>query len=217
MLTRSKSLILILITLMVFLSACGPDANASPAGDDVDGELSESDAASLAEEGSAVIYYHYLAKHPHVKIISEPVLAVTIAESNTPGSFNVQGIGQTYATLEMAAGANGVQCWIQCEMLLRYSFESKVELDEVNSDCKIPISFKFVATDDESILTGDCPEQLTAVTSCAALSAVIVDPSVYTFTKEIRDLDLPAGDGVTLRAEIRDVNMPRGLVGICNW
>jgi len=213
MLIRSKSLIIILITLMVFLSACGPDANASPAGDG----LSESDAAIRAEEGSATVYYHYLVDHPHVKIKTEPVMGIDITAGDTPGSFNVTGIGQTYATLEMAAGANGVQCWFQCEMLLRYTVDSKIELDEVNGDCKISMSFIFVATNDESILTGDCPEQLMAVTDCAALSIVMADPSIYTFTKEIRDLHLPSDPAVTMKAEIREVKMPRGTEGICNW
>ena len=217
MLIRSKSLIIILISLMVFLSACGPNANASPAGDDLDDELSESDTASLAEEGEATIYYHYLVNHPHVKIKTEPVLALTIAPGNTPGSFDVTGMGQTRATLEMAAGANGVQCWIQCEMTLRYTVDSKIELDEVNGDCKIPVSFNFVADNDESILTGDCPDQLMAAMDCAALSIVMADPSIYTFTKEIRDLHLPSDPTVTMQAEIRDVKMPRGTEGICNW
>ena len=217
MLTRSKSLIIILITLLVFLSACSPDANVSPAGDDLDAELSESDAASRAEEGSATVYYHYLVNHEHVKIKTEPVLGIDITAGDTPGSFDVTGIGQTWATLEMAAGVNAVQCWIKCEILLRYTVNTKLELDEVNGDCKIPMSFTFVATDDESILTGDCPEQLMAVTSCAALSAVMIDPSIYTFTKEIRDLHLPSDPTVTMKAEIREVKMPRGTEGICNW
>lgn len=213
MLTRSKSLIIILITLMVFLSACGPDANASPARD----ELSESDIASLAEEGSATIYYHYLANHPHLKFKIEPVIGVVFSPGNTPGSFDVTGIGQTYATLEMAAGVTTARCWIQCEMTLRYTVDSKIELDEVNGDCKIPVSFNFVASNDESILTGDCPEPLMAMMDCASLSVVMIDPSIYTFTKEIRDLHLPSDPALTMRAEIREVKMPRGTEGICNW
>lgn len=214
MLIRSKSLIIILITLVVFLSACSPDANASPAGDG----LSESDIASLAKEGSATIYYHYLAKHPHLKFEIEPVIGVVFSPGNTPGSFDVTGIGQAYATLEIPAGVNNeAQCWVQCEMTLRYTVDSKIELDEVNGDCKIPVSFNFVADNDESILTGDCPEQLMESMDCAALSLLMVDPSIYTFTKEIRDLHLPSDPVVTMKAEIRDVKMPRGTEGICDW
>jgi Cu/Ag efflux protein CusF len=217
MFTRSKVSILIITLILISLTACGPNANASPAGDDLDQELSESDAASLAEEGGATIYYHYKANHPFLKIVSEPVIGLVISPGGTPGSFDVTGIGETRATLEMAAGVNNVECWIQCEMTLRYTVDSKIELDEVNGDCKIPVTFNFVADNDESILTGDCPDQAMELTDCAALSLVMVDPSLYTFTKEIRDLDLPSAGGVTLRAEIRNVKMPRGTQGICNW
>ena len=215
--SHSKILVLILILASVTLSGCGPDANASPADDDVGDELSPPAATAAAEEGSAVIYYLYNIINPLIKIDIHPTIGLVIAEGQTPGSYDVTGIGQTYATLEMAGSTPTGLCWIQCEMLLRYTVDSKVELDEVNGDCMIPVSFKFVATNDESILTGDCPSQLMATTNCAALSAVMVDPSLYTFTKEIRMLDLPAEAGVTLQAEIEDVVMPRGLVGICNW
>ena len=203
---RRKFFVLSMVLVLITLSGCDSGIGPSQPGNN-----------QGAEEGSGEIYYHYMIENPLIKFKIEPVIGFTIAAGQTPGSFDVTGMGQTYATLEMAGGTSTGLCWIQCEMLLRYTVDSKVELDEVNGDCKIPVSFKFVADNDESILTGDCPEQLMAVTNCAALSAVMVDPSLYTFTKEIRELDLPAEAGVTMRAEIKEVEMPRGLKGICNW
>ena len=66
-------------------------------------------------------------------------------------------------------------------------------------------------------LETECREEIRAVIDCAGLSIVMADPSVYTFTKNKRDVILPSESGVTLRAEIKDVIMPRGTEGICNW
>ena len=214
--SHSKILVLILILASVTLSACGPDANASPSGDDPGDGLDSLAATARAEEGQAEINYSYNVQHPHIKFDIGPTIGVSFEES-TPGNWNFTGIGQTYATLEMAGGSGGDLCWFECEMLLRFTVDGKVELDDFNNDCMLPVVFNFVATNDESILTGDCPEQLMAVVDCAALSVVMVNPSVFTFTKEIRELDLPAEQGVIMQAEIEDVVMPKGLEGICNW
>ncbi len=52
---------------------------------------------------------------------------------------------------------------------------------------------------------------------CAALYETLIDPHTYTFTKEFRELDMPVAAGVTLRGKIKDVVMPPGVGGICNW
>jgi len=214
MLNRSNAHILIVILALITLSACGSSGNTSPEGDGLDGPA----VTALAEEGSAEIHYHYKIDNPLVNFKIEPVIQLVIAPGDSPGSFVAQGIGQTWATLEMMAGGGpSGSCQFQCEMLLRYEVNTKVELDDFNNDCMIPVTFAFQATNDESILTGDCPQEFMEVVDCAALSAVMVDPSLYTFTKEIRELDLEADAGVTLSAEIKNVIMPRGVKGICNW
>lgn len=225
---RSIILPIILILSAIALSACGPDLISPQPDDDTgedsevstgeDSEVSEPQAAALAAEGSATLYYHYSVVNPDVDFNIEPVIPVTIAEGSELGSFDVNGIGQSLVTLQMRAGG-GPQgfCHIQCQLTLNFAADGVVELDEVNGDCKLPLSFSFGATNNESILTGDCPDAFMETVNCYMLSAVMVDPSVYTFTKEFRELDLPADPGVTLRAEIKDVVMPADAQGICNW
>jgi len=221
MLSRSKALILILILALITLSACGPDQGVippDPDGDDSgeDIEPSGPQETDLAEEGSASVHYHYLMKHPDVEFKLEPVLPLNITET-APGSFEVTGIGQTQVHLRMAAGAGGYRCNVHCDVILRFEAVGEIQLDENTGNCIIPMSFGFTPQADEWILEHDCNEDIGAFLDCAILSQVMADPSVYTFTKNTRDRILPSEPEVTLRAEIKDVIMPRGAVGICNW
>ncbi len=222
MLNRSNALILILILALITLSACGPDQGVlapDPDGDDSGEDLEPSgpQETDLAEEGEATVYYHYLMKHPDVEFKIEPVIPLSIVSGNTPGSFEVTGIGGMSVHLRMAAGNTEMRCNVQCDVILRFEAVGEIQLDENTGNCIIPMSFQFTPQADEWILEHDCPVEMGAVLDCAALSVVMADPSVYTFTKNKRDVILPSESEVTLRAEIKNVIMPRGTEGICNW
>ena len=79
----------------------------------------------------------------------------------------------------------------------------------------LTISRKFEA--EGIIITGDCPELILENFDCLTVVETLVDANTYTFTKEFRELDMPAAAGVTLRSEIKNVKMPPGVQGICNW
>jgi len=224
MLNRSKALILILILALITLSACGPDLGVLPpdpdgddSGDDGGDDWEGPAATERAEGGTATVHYHYLMKHPDVEYKIEPVISVMMYEGTTPGSFDVTGIGQTEVNMRMAGGAGGYRCNVHCNVILRFEAVGEIQLDENTGNCIIPMSFRFTPQADEWILETDCPEEARAVINCATLSQVMADPSVYTFTKNNRDVTLPSESEVTLRAEIKDVIMPRGLEGICKW
>ena len=221
MLNHSKALILILILALITLSACGPDQGVippDPDGDDSgeDVEVTGPQKTEAAEEGSASVHYHYLMKHPDVEFKIEPVIPVGIYEGTAPGSFEVSGTGETRVQMRMAAGP-GPRCNVHCDVILRFEAVGKIQLDENTGNCIIPMSFRFTPQADEWILETDCPDPMGEITDCAALSILMADPSVYTFTKNKRDVTLPSESEVTLRAEIKDVIMPRGTEGICNW
>ena len=201
---RPISFILLLILLAVFLSACGPDANASPA------------ATSRAEEGTAMVKYLYKFKTDEMNFKIEPDVSLIISDDDTPGSFKVEGIAHPMVQLEMLAAGGAGTCLVQCQMRLSFVAEGTIELDE-NGSCKIPMSFHFQPQEDELILTGGCPDLVMDTMDCAALSAVMMDPSVYTFTKgKLIDIK-PSDPAITMRAELRDVVFPAGMSGICDW
>ena len=194
MFSRYKAHVLIIILALITLSACDPE---------------------LPEEGSATVHYHYLMDDPDLEFKIEPVLPLDITQGDAPGSFDVTGIGQTRVQMRIAAnGAN--RCNVHCDVILRFAAVGEIQLDSSGA-CIIPMSFQFTPQADEWILETDCREELAAVIDCAEWSMVMADPSVYTFTNSDRDPILPSDPEVTLRAEIKDVIMPRGTEGICNW
>lgn len=219
---RRRFFILGLMVLLLLLSACGPDLGVlppDPDGDDSgeDVEVSGPQETDMAEEGTASVHYHYLMKDPDVEFKIEPVLPLVIVPGSTPGSFDVTGTGEIRVQLRVAAGADGYRCNNYCDVILRFEAVGEIQLDENTGNCIIPMSFRFTPQADEWILETECREEIRAVIDCAGLSVVMADPSVYTFTKNKRDVILPSESGVTLRAEIKDVIMPRGTEGICNW
>ena len=209
--TRTKSLIVFFILIAVLLSACGPDANTSPAGDDLGPA-----ATAWAEEGTAMVSYLYEFKNDLMNFKIEPEIPLIISDSDTPGSFKVEGIAVPMVQLEMLAAGGAGTCLIQCQMRLNFVAEGKIELDEKGS-CQIPMSFFFQPQQDEIILTGGCPDLVMDTMDCTALSAVMMDPSIYTFTKGKLYDKKPSDPAITLRAEIRDVVFPAGMRGICDW
>jgi hypothetical protein len=182
-------------------------------GEDV--EVSGPQVTDMAEEGSATVHYHYLMDDPDLEFKIEPVLLLVIDQGDTPGSFDVTGIGETRVQMRIAAnGAN--RCNVHCDVILRFAAVGEIQLDSSGA-CIIPMSFQFTPQADEWILETDCREEMAAVIDCAEWSMVMADPSVYTFTNSKRDVILPSESGVTLRAEIKNVIMPRDTEGICNW
>jgi hypothetical protein len=221
MFSRSKAHILILILALITLSACGPDLGVlppDPDGDDSgeDVEVSGPQVTDIVEDGTASVHYHYLMNDPDLEFKIEPVLPLDIDQGDTPGRFDVTGIGETRVQMRMAADGGGYRCNVHCDVILRFTAVGEIQLDDSGA-CIIPMSFQFQPQADEWILETDCPEELAAVIDCAAFSMVMADPSVYTFTNSKRDVILPSESGVTLRAEIKNVIMPRDTEGICNW
>lgn len=221
MLNRSNAQILILILALITLSACGPDVGVFPP--DPDGEDSGEDVemtgpqkTESAEDGSASVHYHYEMKLPDLKYKIEPVIPLMIVEA-APGSFEVTGTGQTRVQLRMVTSQQAHRCNVNCDVILLFTAVGEIHLDQKTGNCIIPMSFQFTPQPDEWILETDCPDPAGEFYDCAVLSLMMADPSVYTFTKNKRDVTLPSESTVTLRAEIKDVIMPRGTEGICNW
>ena len=221
--TRSKSFILILVLLMIFLTACGliPGISIPDPGEDgdVNPDLSKEAVRAHVEDGTATIHYSFKVDTPPVvKINIEPVIPLVIDEGDNPNSYVVGGIAETMATMSMqAVGGPTGSCHVECQIPVRVTAVGTLELDEVNNNCKMPIQFKLTPQEDESILTGDCPDQTLETIECVAFLALMIDPSTYTFTKEFREIDLPAELGVTMRAKILNVVMPLNTQDICDW
>jgi hypothetical protein len=215
MLIRSKALTLIFIMiLLITLSACDPATGASPPGDDFENPAATAEAGS----GSATISYTYKIEQPPIfKLVVQPEIPLSIEPGENPGSYDVHGFGQAYANLEMMGGGGSGTCMLYCEVPVLYLADGSVELDEVNNDCKIPIKITRKFDHEQTIVTGDCPTVIMENFECSILFETLVDPNTYTFTKEFRELDMPADVGVILRAEIKNVIMPPGVEGICNW
>ncbi|MGB2963685.1 MAG: hypothetical protein WBB69_06830 [Anaerolineales bacterium] len=219
MTARLRLLILGLMILLLLLSACSPDVGvlpSAPDGDDSgeDVEMSGPQETESAEEGTASVHYHYLVNLPDLEFKIEPVIPLDITQA-APGSFEVTGIGQTQVQLRMVT--SGSPCNVNCDVILKFEAVGEIQLDENTGNCIIPMSFSFLPQADEWILDTDCPDPAQEILDCATLSLQMADPSVYTFTKNKRDVTLPSESTVTLRAEIKDVIMPRGTEGICNW
>jgi len=221
MLTRSKSLILLLVMAVLFLSACGPgggvlppDPDGDDSGEDVD--VNSPQESNQPEVGSATIYYHYLFKHPYEEFKVEPIIPVSIESGASPGSFTVTGIGGLNVHFRISAQSDHI-CNIHCDVFLRFEAVGEIQLDENTGKCIIPMSFFFVPDTEDWILETDCPDPTGQVMDCAALSVLMADPSVYTFKENDRDVTLPSDPQVTLRAEIKELIMPRGVEGICDW
>jgi predicted small secreted protein len=214
MCTHRKKIILSLILVLLLLSGCGPNTTTSPAGDDIDRQAATSQAGS----GTALLSYTYLIEDPPIfKLMVHPNIPLSIEPGESPGSYDVHGFGQTNATLEIMGGGGSGTCMLMCDVPVLYIVEGTLELDEVNNDCNIPLTFSRKFDHEETIITGDCPTVIMENFECSILFETLIDPNTYTFTKEFRELDMPAAAGVTLRAEIKNVIMPPGVEGICNW
>ena len=214
MCTHRKKIILSLILVLLLLSGCGPNTTTSPAGDDIDRQAATSQAGS----GTALLSYTYLIEDPPIfKLMVHPNIPLSIEPGENPGSYDVHGFGQTNATLEIMGGGGSGTCMLMCDVPVLYIVDGTLELDEVNNDCNIPLTFSRKFDHEETIITGDCPTVIMENFECSILFETLIDPNTYIFTKEFRELDMPAAAGVTLRGEIKNVIMPPGVEGICNW
>jgi hypothetical protein len=217
--TRLKTLAVILIPFLILLAACSPNANASPAGDDLgeDIEVTGPMATQAAEDGSATVYYNYWMNNPILEFKIQPVFPVHIVEGE-PGTFRVSGITEKAVSFRMAAaGGPTGSCQIRCNVNLRFAAEGEIQLDPKTGECTIPMSFQFQPQQDEWILETDCPEESKAVIDCAALTLTMVDPTIYTFSKNERGPNYSQDASVTLKAEIRDIVWPRNVGNLCAW
>ena len=163
-----------------------------------------------------MVKYLYEFKNDLVNFKIDPEISLIITDEDAPGNFKVEGIAHPMVQLEMLAAGGAGTCLIQCQMRLNFVAEGKIELDE-NGSCQIPMNFHFQPDPDELILTGGCPDLVLDTMDCTALSAVMMDPYIYTFTKGKLYDKKPSDPALTLRAEIRDVVFPAGMSGICDW
>jgi hypothetical protein len=211
-----KVFVFVLILGLLTLSACGSDASVPLPDPDDDFEIPAK--TSQAGSGTATIKYTYKIDDPPIfKLLVQPEIPIVIEPGENPGSYDVHGFGQTYANFEMLGGGGTGTCLLVCEVPVIYTVDGSLELDEVNNDCMIPVTFSRKFDHEQTITTGDCPPVITDNFDCATIFETLIDPHTYTFTKEIRELDMPAAAGVTLRGEIKNVVMPPGVKGICNW
>jgi len=219
MITRKKPLILSLILLMILVSSCVPDSSSSQTGDDPGDDFEPQAATSQAGSGTALLSYTNKIEQPPVfKLSVQPNFLLSIEPGESPGSYDVHGFAQTNATLEIMGGGGPTgSCLLECDVPVLYIVDGTLELDEVNNDCKIPVTFSRNFDHEETIITGDCPTAIMENFECSILFETLIDPNTYTFTKEFRELDMPAAAGVTLRGVIKNVEMPPGVEGICNW
>ena len=206
--THRRVLILGLMIFLLTLSACGPDATvlpADPVGDD---------SGVVADP---IVNYHYIVKHPDIEFTIEPVIPLEISEGPNPGSHTVWGLNIINVSFRMDADRPDNRCSIHCNGDLNFTAEGEITLDEKTGKCIIPMRFTFTPEVDRWILESNCPQELQAVLDCANLSKGLADPSIYTFEANKRDVTLPTEKEVTLRAELKNFNMPSELEGICDW
>ena len=216
--SRSKIFILFIIVLVIALSACGPEDmqeiedQLDPEGDGLSGEAA---AAPRVNDQQTNVYYHHETKHDHIKFNIELYMYVDFNEK-TPGKWIAAAIGFQEVRLEMqpSVGESG-PCKIVCNIPLNINGEGPVTPIS-DDECKIPMSFQFNPHEDW-ILESDCPDETLAVTDCAALSLLMFDPGVYTFTKakpydwKVKTVTL------TREAMIKNVDMPDDLGELCDW
>ena len=220
--THRRVFVLGLIIFLLTLSACGPDAAVLPVGPDgddsgVDADPTGPQLTEMAEGGDASIHYHYTMKHADVEYKIEPIIPVEVFDGPNTGSHLVKGHTQLNVSFRRAAGAGLSRCDVHCNVILKFSADGEITLDENTGKCIIPMQFTFVPVPDEWIMETDCPPETETVVNCAMLSVVMADPSVYTFRANDRDDTLKQDSEVTLRAVLKNFNMPSELEGICDW
>ena len=217
---RSRSPIFLLLTILflIMLSGCGlipgfQQSNPNPGND----ALPPARTAGVTE-GTALLSYTYkVVQEPVFKLEVHPEIPIVIDNTDDPSIFTVTGITEAFANLEMMGVGGEVTCMMYCEIPVRYAVTGKLQYDDFNDNCMLPITILRTYQVDEAIITGGCPDNVMETFDCVALAESLVDPNTYTFTKEIRELHMPSASGVELYAILKNVVMPSGLEDICDW
>lgn len=226
---QSKLGFAICLVAVLSLSACFPIlGNLIPdsGGEEIELEGEEVDLEpeveipsdrELAKEGDAQINYHYSLKREELSFEINAVIGISIVPEEDGVTYTVSGIGQDRVEFMMlAAGGPENQCRTWCTVDLNYVADGTVENDPDQHSCKMPIRFTFVPNQENWERTTECPPESEPILDCARLSMVMLDPSVYTFTKTDRNPTIPS-DGATLYATMSSLTMPSGLQGLCDW
>ena len=215
--SRSKLFILVTFLAVIILSGCSLfSGGQQPDPDQGDPAPPAPPAGEVV--GTALLSYTY-------KIVQAPIfelevhLEIPIQIENTDDSsvFTVSGIAQAFANLEMMGVGGAVTCMMYCEIPVRYAVTGKLEYDEFNNNCMLPLTIERTYQVDEYVITGGCPDDLMEKFDCVALAETLVDPNTYTFTKEIRELHMPSVPEVVLYATLKNVVMPSGIRDVCDW
>lgn len=217
--SHAKQLFLILLIIALGLSACSTDGNLSVEDleDLEDAELEDVDPleveSSRAEEGEAVVYYHYQLTTEISSFNIEVELPVSFYQ-NSEGNWIADAMGETEVEFKMlASGTEAGQCQVVCHIPIRIIGDGKIAPTS-DTQCSLPMSFQFVAQEDW-IEDGTCPPE--APIDCAALSLVMTDPGVYTFTPSKSYFLLQKTSEVTQEATLKVINMPLGIGTSCGW
>lgn len=174
-------------------------------------------AKELAKEGDAQINYHYSLKRDELSFEINALIGISITPEADGVTYTITGIGQDRVEFMMlAAGGPENQCRTWCTVDMNYVADGSVETDPDTHSCKMPIRFTFVPNEENWERTSECSPESWPLLDCARLSMVMLDPSIYTFTKTDRNPTIPS-DGATLYATMSNLSMPSGLQGLCDW
>ena len=219
--SHAKQLFLILFIFAIGLSACSMAdyLSAEDLENLEDAELEDVNPLevenALAEEGQAVVYYHYQMTHEHINFNIETELPITFYQDSS-GHWIADAMGGTDVVLKMMVGGTEAgQCQAICNIPINIIGEGKIAPTS-DTQCQLPMSFQFVAQEDW-IFEGDCPDVVAAQIDCAALSLVMADPGVYTFTPAKPHYPLQKTNEVTQEATLKVINMPIGIGKSCGW
>ena len=217
--SRSTFFILILSILVITLSACSPQdmQDIEDILDPDNVEPSKAQQEQLAREGYADVYYHYHSKVPELNFKIDMPFGVNFAETDEGASFEAVGIFQDLVsfTIQASGGAGVGLCDVNCTVNLKYVATGSIEMDE-KGNCEIPMQFTFVPQGDY-LMDTTCPPETHDVVDCNALSLLLADPGIYTFTGKKPDVTLQKTDKVTQQAEIKNLVLPKDMVGTCKW
>jgi hypothetical protein len=183
-------------------------------------ELNEPDPRSpqeAAQEGNAQIDYYYSIKSDILSFELKPVIGLTINPEADGVTYTITGVGLYRVEFMMLAGGGPEgQCRTWCTVDLQYVADGTVEPDPDLHSCKMPIRFTFTPNTENWEMTTECPPEAEPLLDCAALSMVMMDPSIYTFTRDDRSPTIPS-EGATLYATMTNLTLPSGLQGMCDW
>lgn len=220
---------LICLSLVLCLSACFPGIEGvvleSEGGEEIELEgeevdLEEPDPPSpqeIAKEGDAQIDYYYSIQSDILSFEINPVIGLSFSPEEDGVNYTLSGIGQDRVEFMMlAAGGPEGQCRTWCTVDLTFVADGTIETDQVLHSCKMPIRFTFTPNQETWEMTTECPPEVEPMLDCASLSMVMLDPSIYTFTRDNRSPTIPS-DGATLYATMSNLTLPSGLQGLCDW